>query len=184
MPPPSLASRKYLSYNRYTPNGKSPGIKFHLPVLAVQDVNVSKKFYQDLLAQDVVLDLGKNITFSGGFSIQEDFERLTEQPPGSMLRSPKNMELYFETEDFDGFLKKLESYPEVKYIHYTIIHAWKQRVVRIYDPDGHMIEIGESMEEIARRYLRQGISVTEVARLIQHPVEFVQAVKDDLISAE
>ena len=56
--------------------------------------------------------------------------------------------------------------------------------MRIYDPDGHMIEIGESMEEIARRYLRQGISAAEVAKLIQHPVEFVQAVKDDLISAE
>ena len=91
-------------------------MKFHLPVLAVHDVKTSKKFYQDLFAQDVVLDLGKNVTFSGGFSIQEDFERLTEQLPGSMLHSPKNMELYFETEDFDGFLQKLKSYPEVKYI--------------------------------------------------------------------
>lgn len=67
LPPPSLASRKYLSYNRYIPNGKSPGMKFHLPVLAVQDVKASKKFYQDLFAQDVVLDLGKNVIFSGGF---------------------------------------------------------------------------------------------------------------------
>ena len=50
----------------------------------------------------------------------------------------------------------------------------QQRVVRIYDPDFHMIEIGESMEVIARRYLSQGLSVEEVSEIIQHPVEFVR----------
>ena len=35
-------------------------------------------------------------------------------------------------------------------------HEWKQRVVRIYDPDFHIIEIGESMAVIARRYLAKG----------------------------
>ena len=37
-----------------------------------------------------------------------------------------------------------------------------------------MIEIGESMEVIAKRYLSQGLSAEEVAEIIQHPVEFVQ----------
>ena len=147
---------------------------------AVKDAEASKKFYHDLFGQEVVLDLGKNITFSGGFAIQEDFEWLTGLPAGSSIRKPQNMELYFETEDFDAFLKKLEAYPGVEYVHAPKTHEWKQRVVRIYDPDGHMIEIGESMEVIAKRYLREGLSVTEVAGLIQHPVEFVQAVADSL----
>ena len=54
-------------------------------------------------------------------------------------------------------------------------HEWKQRVVRIYDPDHHIIEIGESMAVIARRYLANGYSVEETAKIIQQPVEFVKS---------
>lgn len=34
-------------------------MKFSLPLLAVQDVNVSKEFYKQLFKQEVILDLGK-----------------------------------------------------------------------------------------------------------------------------
>lgn len=149
-------------------------MKFQLPLLAVQDVEVSKKFYKQLFEQEVVLDLGKNVTFSGGFAIQEDFAWLTEIPTDSIVRNSHNMELYFEADDFDAFLHLLESHPEVELVHPPKKHEWQQRVVRIYDPDFHMIEIGESMEVIAKRYLAQGLSVAEVAEIIQHPVEFVQ----------
>lgn len=84
------------------------------------------------------------------------------------------MELYFEVENFDDFLLLLEKHKEVKLVHPPKKHEWQQRVVRIYDPDFHMIEIGESMEVIARRYLSQGLSVEEVSEIIQHPVEFVR----------
>ena len=56
-------------------------------------------------------------------------------------------------------------------------HDWQQRVVRIYDPDMHIIEIGESMAVIAKRYLAQGHSIEETAKIIQHPVEFVRSVQ-------
>lgn len=61
-------------------------MKFQLPVLAVQDVEVSKKFYKQLFEQEVVLDLGKNVTFSGGFAIQQDFAWLTDIDPNSVVR--------------------------------------------------------------------------------------------------
>ena len=84
------------------------------------------------------------------------------------------MELYFEVDDFDAFLLLLKDHKDVKLVHPPKKHEWQQRVVRIYDPDFHMIEIGESMEVIAKRYLSQGLSVEEVSKIIQHPVEFVQ----------
>lgn len=149
-------------------------MKFQLPLLAVQDVEVSKKFYKQLFAQEVVLDLGKNVTFSGGFAVQEDFAWLTDIAPNSVVRNSHNMELYFEVDDFDAFLHLLEKHREVKFVHPPKKHEWQQRVVRIYDPDFHMIEIGESMEVIAKRYLSQGFSVEEVSEIIQHPAEFVQ----------
>ena len=46
-------------------------IKFRMPLLAVRDVEISKKFYHDLFDQEVVLDLGGNVTFSGGFAVQQ-----------------------------------------------------------------------------------------------------------------
>lgn len=149
-------------------------MKFQLPLLAVQDVERSKKFYQDLFEQEVILDLGKNVTFSGGFAIQEDFAWLTDIDPNSVVRNSHNMELYFEVDDFDAFLHLLEEHKEIKLVHSPKKYEWQQRVVRIYDPDFHMIEIGESMEVIAKRYLSQGLSVEKVSEIIQHPVEFVQ----------
>ena len=149
-------------------------MKFELPLLAVQDVEVSKKFYKELFEQEVVLDLGRNVTFSGGFAIQQDFAWLTDIDPDSVIRNSHNMELYFEVDDFDEFLTLLEKHKEVELVHSPKKHKWQQRVVRIYDPDYHMIEIGESMEVIAKRYLSQGLSVKEVSEIIQHPVEFVQ----------
>ena len=149
-------------------------MKFQLPLLAVQDVEVSKKFYNQLFNQEVVLDLGKNVTFNGGFAIQEDFAWLTDIDPTSVVRKSHNMELYFEVEDFDEFLLLLEKHKEVKLVHPPKKHEWQQRVVRVYDPDFHMIEIGESMEVIAKRYLSQGLSVEKVSEIIQHPIEFVK----------
>lgn len=149
-------------------------MKFQLPLLAVQDVEVSKKFYNQLFNQEVVLDLGKNVTFNGGFAIQEDFAWLTDIDPTSVVKKSHNMELYFEVEDFDEFLLLLEKHKEVKLVHPPKKHEWQQRVVRVYDPDFHMIEIGESMEVIAKRYLSQGLSVEKVSEIIQHPIEFVK----------
>ena len=82
-------------------------IKFRMPLLAVRDVEISKKFYHDLFDQEVVLDLGGNVTFSGGFSVQQDFDRLTGVPKSTILHQSHNMELYFEVDDFDAFTEKL-----------------------------------------------------------------------------
>lgn len=150
-------------------------MKFQLPLLAVQDVEISKNFYKQIFDQEVVLDLGKNVTFSGGFAIQQDFAWLTDIDPASVNKKSHNMELYFEVDDFDEFLLLLEKHKEVRLVHPPKKHEWQQRVIRIYDPDFHMIEIGESMEVIAKRYLSQGFSAEKVSDIIQHPIEFVQS---------
>lgn len=153
-------------------------MKYQCTLLAVKDVEVSKGFYQELFDQVVVLDLGKNVTFSGGFAIQQDFGFLTGIPEGEIIQKSNNLELYFEVDDFDAFQKKLETRSDIVYLNRPMMHEWNQRVVRIYDPDFHIIEIGESMAVIACRYLSKGYSTEETARMIQHPVEFVKAVQE------
>lgn len=152
-------------------------MEFKLALLAVKSVEVSKRFYKELFDQDIIADFGKNVTFSGGFAIQEDFTWLTDLPIDSVIEKSNNMELYFEVDDFDSFIEKLSSYENIHYVHPPKKHDWQQRVVRIYDPDYHIIEIGESMTFIAKRYLSQGYSEEETSKIIQHPIEFVRSCK-------
>ena len=52
-------------------------------------------------------------------------------------------ELYFEEPDIEGFVEQLEKkYPEVRYVNRLMTHSWGQKVVRFYDPDGNLIEVG------------------------------------------
>ncbi|MDR5588985.1 MULTISPECIES: glyoxalase/bleomycin resistance/dioxygenase family protein [Clostridium] len=152
-------------------------MEFKLALLAVKDVNVSKQFYKELFDQKVILDLGKNVTFSGGFAIQEDFAWLTNLSANSVKEKSNNMELYFEVDNFEAFMQKIQEYENIEYVHQPKKHEWQQRVVRIYDPDHHIIEIGESMTVIAKRYLNNGYSIEEISKIIQHPIEFVEMCK-------
>lgn len=156
-------------------------MKYQCTLLAVKDVEVSKKFYGELFGQTVKFDLGWNVTFSGGFAIQQNFGWLTNIPESEIVSKSNNMELYFEVDDFDAFIKQLDTRGDIVYVNKPMTHEWKQRVVRIYDPDFHIIEIGESMAVIARRYLTQGFSVEETAKTIQHPIAFVEAVKNGIL---
>ena len=148
-------------------------MKFKLPLLAVKDIEVSKKFYKEIFGQRVVCDYGKNVTFSGGFAAQEDFAWLIDISPEEKSEKSNNMELYFETEDLDEFVDKLEKYP-IEYVHKMKTHDWKQRVIRIYDPDHHIIEVGEPMSVVVKRCLKEGCSPAETAEITQQTMKFVE----------
>lgn len=155
-------------------------MEFKLAILAVKSAEVSKKFYHDLFNQEVVLDLGWNLTFSGGFAIQENFHTIASLEIDSIVKKSNNMELYFEVENFDEFLEKIDKCKtewNIEFVNPPMKHDWQQRVVRIYDPDYHIIEIGESMEVIAKRYLSGGYTVEETSKIIMHPKEFVEKFK-------
>jgi catechol 2,3-dioxygenase-like lactoylglutathione lyase family enzyme len=153
-------------------------MKFTCPLIAVKDLEASKKFYQEVLGQKVGLDLGWNVCFTGGFALQLNFADIIGIDKNSVKTQSHNFELYFEEEDFDGFLERLKTMPSIEYVHPPKKHEWQQRVVRIYDPDKHIIEIGESMTIIAKRFLNQGLSIEETAKIIQHPVEFVKMIQE------
>ena len=152
-------------------------MKFTCPLIAVSDLEASKKFYQEVLGQEILLDLGWNVTFSGIFAIQLNFADIVSIDKKTVMKRSHNFELYFEEDDFDAFIEHLKKFEEIEYVHQPKKYEWQQRVVRIYDPDKHIIEIGESMAVIAKRYLNQGLSIEETANIIQHPIEFVRNCK-------
>lgn len=149
-------------------------MKFTCPLIAVKDIEVSKKFYQEVLHQKIILDFGANVTFEGNFALQANFAELVGFNKNDMVQGSKNFELYFEVEDLDNFVKNIKENPEIKYVHDVKEYHWGQRVIRFYDPDMHMIEVGESMESVIKRFLKQGLSVEETAKRTLHPIEFVR----------
>lgn len=151
-------------------------MKLTCPLLVVQNMQRSKLFYQTLLDQQVVMDFGENITFDGGFALQtqSSWETFLRCLPDDIQYGGKNAELYFETQDFDGFVDKLQAHPNVKWVHDVVEYPWGQRVVRFYDPDHHILEVGESMVTVAQKLLAQGMTPEMVAEVTQHPIEFVR----------
>ncbi len=73
------------------------------------------------------------------------------------------MEICFEEPDFDGFLKRLERFPGIDRLGTVTEQGWGQRVVRFYDPDGHIIEVGEEMKTVIERFLATGMTLEEVS---------------------
>lgn len=157
-------------------------LEYKAPLIAVKSVETSKKFYAELFGQTVVLDFGENVTLSCGLSLQEDFARIGCLPEEPSYEKCYNMELYFDVDDFEGFMKKLDAFPNIERVHPPVKYAWHQWSIKIFDPDGHIIEIGESMPVIVKRLLAEGKTAEETAALIQHPLEYVLACRDGKIS--
>lgn len=139
-------------------------MKYEGVCIAVKDVNLSKKFYQELFGLEVFQDYGINVSF-GALSLQQEFDWLVDVPKESVMEKSHNMELYFEEEDFDGFIGKLEKRSDIHYLGNGVKEAtWGQRSVRFYDLDGHIIEVGENMKMVVRRFLDSGMSMEETSK--------------------
>lgn len=140
-------------------------------LISVADINAARKFYEDLFGLEVFQDYGKNIAFTCGLALQQDFDWLVNLPKEKVLKKSNNAEIVFEEQDFDGFLNKLREYPDIEYLGEVIEHSWGQRVIRFYDLDGHIIEVGEDMKMVIKRFLDSGMTMEEVSERMDVSVE-------------
>lgn len=151
-------------------------LKFKCPLLAVTNMDQSIKFYEEVIGDRVAMNFGENVTFEGGFSLQE-MKRWQSMIHTDDVHLKNNAaELYFEEDDFDGFLKYLKEFPELQYVHdnHEEEMPWGQRVIRLYDPDFHIIEVGEAMDVVIKRMLKSGMTVEQVSEKSQYPIEYVK----------
>lgn len=63
---------------------------------------------------------------------------------------------------------------DIEYVHPVKEHSWGQRAVRIYDPDMHIIEIGENMVSVVKRFLDSGMSSEETAVRMDVSLEYIK----------
>ena len=111
-------------------------------LIVVKNIEASKKYYHDLFGLDMILDNGGNMILTEGLVLQEE-KYWTQFLGKDILPRNNHSELYFEERDIEGFIQKLESlYPETEYVNRLMTHSWGQKVIRFYDLDGNLIEVG------------------------------------------
>lgn len=120
-------------------------------LLVVKDIEASKAFYKELFGLQVLTDFGRNVILTEGLVLQE--ESLWEEFVDAEVKHGGNsMELYFEENNLDAFAEKIEaSSHDIQYVNRLMEHEWGQRVIRFYDLDMHLIEVGESLEYVRRK---------------------------------
>ncbi|MFR3686709.1 MAG: VOC family protein [Enterococcus sp.] len=139
-------------------------MKFKGPMLVVKDMQKAKKFYTEVIGIRVIADLGENVTLTGGLALQTEssWARFTKCETDFFRYHGNDAEMYFEEEDFDGFLEKIAAL-EVERVGEDLEMPWGQRVVRLYDPDKHVVEIGEEMKVMMKRLHATGLTVEQLS---------------------
>lgn len=142
------------------------------PMLVVTDMEKSVAFYKQVCGLHVTMDFGANKTLTGGLVLQtlETWREFIGSDDISF--GGNSSEVYLEEDDFEAFAEKLKTC-NVEYVHAVKEHSWGQRVVRIYDPDRHIIEIGENIAAVCKRFFHGGMTPEQVAVRMDVPVEFV-----------
>ena len=151
-------------------------LKFVSPLIVVEDMTRSRQFYEQLLGQKVKFDFGVDVCFEGDFTIhlKSHFQSLLGEASRYPITSrAHNGELYFDTDEIELIYQRLQA-ADVEFIEGIQEQPWGQRAMRLYDPDGHILEIGEPMDITVRRFHRQGWSIERIAEKTGMPHEFIE----------
>lgn len=124
-------------------------IKFAHVIIQAKDIAASKDFYAKKLQIPVLKDWGSE----GGFLLKGDV-MVVRQARYDMMTFKKNdaaffqrneaerFLLYLESNDLEGAQKRLKE-SGVKFVHEIEETPWGQETFRVYDPDGHVVEIAD-----------------------------------------
>ncbi len=149
------------------------GVRYQGVLITVKDMAVSRRFYEELLGQEVEFDFGEDVSFRAGFALHdaEHFAALLEEGTGAEQRHRgmcPGMELYFECENLEELAQQLRR-EDVRFVHEIREQPWAQRVLRVKDPDGWIVEIGEPMSLVVRRLAERGFDLVAIARRTSLP---------------
>lgn len=153
--------------------------KFVSAVFFVKDIARSKAFYAGLLNQKVTMDFGRCVAFEGGLAIwQEEYAWevvFGKKLPRAIPQKNIKTEVAFEIEDIDLLWRKLSA-AGVNVAHPVREQPWGQRVARVYDPDGHLVEFGEPMWVVVCRLAVQELTPEEIALQTSMPLPIVKEI--------
>ena len=114
-------------------------------LIVVKDIEKSRQFYRDLFGLDLIVDNNGNMILTEGLVLQD--EKIWKEFLGrDIIPESNSCELYFEEQNIEAFIKKLEVlYPDIQYVSKFSAYSWGQKAIRFYDLDGNLIEVGTRM---------------------------------------
>ncbi|MBU1013487.1 MAG: VOC family protein [Bacteroidetes bacterium] len=147
-------------------------MKYVCPLITVSDMKLSRDFYENLLDQKVKYDFGESVTFHGDFAIhlQVHYKNLIDNR--EIKSGGNNFELYFESDTIELIVEKLKK-NNILFVHELREQPWRQKVVRFYDPDKNIIEIGETLEHLSFRLRNEDLSFEQISMITNMPIDFV-----------
>ncbi len=123
-------------------------IKLHTTIVFTKDIPASKAFYHGLLGLAVLHEDDTFVLLEGNLGLHraDVFYGYLEKPYNGEAMGKDNLDLYFTTDALEEAEQKLRD-AGVKFIHGIKKFHWGERLFRVYDPDGHIVEIGEGSAE-------------------------------------
>jgi len=152
--------------------------KFSSAVFFVKDIEKSKKFYSEMLSQKISLDHGRCVVFEGGFSLwlrEYALEIMGFVGSGEQKEVLPVAEIYFESVDIEECLSFLKD-NNIDFVHEMLEQPWGQRCFRLYDLDGHVVEVGEPMWVVIKRFSKLGWPVDRIVEKTFMPQGIVESV--------
>ena len=155
-------------------------MKFAGTLLVTRDISRARKLYEGLLGCKVAMDLGVYVAYTNGIALQaeETWLSFIEREAGEIAYGANDAEIYFDEHEIESFFIRMRVF-DVELIHDLKEHSWGQRVVRFYDLDGHIIEVGEHMGDVARRFICEGMTHEQAAKRMEIPLEMLEAFLKD-----
>lgn len=140
--------------------GQTTAVKFINPIPFVANLARAKTFYCDVLGLNILQDHGNFVQFDNGFALHEgmslhrtvfgeDAESGDAQAgdaDNTQSYGRGNLVLYFEDDELDATFDRICD--QLNMIHDIQQQGWGQRVFRFYDPDGHIVEVGEPQKPV------------------------------------
>lgn len=151
---------------------------FSMTVLFVENIDISKKFYQTLFDLKIKHDFGENIVFEKGFSLwqKKRAHQIIFGKENSEKNMEKNAELYFETRNIEKVWSAINQDGNIEIIHNIKEENWGQKTIRIFDPDKFIIEIAEPMDQVVERLSSLNWEVEKIANKTQLPISEVKKI--------
>jgi catechol 2,3-dioxygenase-like lactoylglutathione lyase family enzyme len=152
-------------------------MKFHSTVLFVSNIKKSKEFYTKNLGFKIENDFGSNVMLNQGLSL---WEIKPEHPISQRLKTNENsnrFELYFEAINIEEIYSKLEK-AGTEFLHRIQEEPWGQRTFRFFDPDSHLVEVGEPLEVFVQNMNEKGLTAIEISQKSGIPAKTVNSILD------
>lgn len=147
-------------------------IPYTSAVLLTRQYDRMVDFYRNMLDQQVRYGFDGCIQFESGLSIW----RVREDHPAFTALKNKGdgndaLEICFETENMDAQASRIAE-AGVTLVHDVIEESWGQRTLRFFDPDGNLVELGESVPAFCKRMHLSGMSVEDIGKKDGHSARY------------